>query len=62
MIHIVNEKDMDMKLRQLCQVYTWYFQKLVAMGALSPEEEEREMLLLNPNKNNLADTMRAAIK
>ena len=34
-IHIVNERDMAVKLKQLRQIYLWFFNKLVAMGALS---------------------------
>ncbi len=35
MIHIVNERNLDVKLRHLRQTYEWFFKKLVAMGALS---------------------------
>lgn len=38
MIHIVNERKMDLKLRQLRQTYEWFINKLIAMGALSEEE------------------------
>ena len=34
-IQVVNERNMDVKLRQLRQVYEWFFKKLIAMGALS---------------------------
>ena len=61
-IQVVNEKNMDVKLRQLRQVYEWFFKKLVAMGALSREEIEAELAFLNPLKNQLAASMRAVIK
>ena len=32
---IINQKDMQIKLRQLRECYQWFFQKLMAMGALS---------------------------
>lgn len=38
MIHIVNERKMDLKLRQLRKAYEWFLDKLIAMGALSEEE------------------------
>ncbi len=53
---------MDVKLRQLRQVYEWFFKKLIAMGALSREEIESELAFLNPLKNQLAASMRAVIK
>jgi len=37
-IHIVNCRPMDVKLRQLRQTYEWFIGKLIAMGALSKEE------------------------
>ena len=43
LIHIVNEKKMDLKLRQLRKTYEWFFHKLVAMGALSQQEIEAEL-------------------
>ena len=61
-IHIVNERDMAVKLRQLRATYQWFFQKLIAMGALSKEEIESEFAFLNPMTNQLANTMRAVIK
>ena len=48
LIHIVNERNMDVKLRQLRQVYEWYFQKNVAMGAYSSQEIKNETTFLNP--------------
>jgi len=48
LIHIVNERNMDVKLRQLRQVYEWYFQKNVAMGAYSAQEIKNETTFLNP--------------
>lgn len=42
MIHIVNEKNQGVKLRQLRSCYQWYINKLVAMGALSQREQESE--------------------
>ena len=62
LIHIVNEKKMDLKLRQLRKTYEWFFHKLVAMGALSQQEIEAELAFLNPMSNNLAATMKAVIK
>ena len=38
MINIVNERNYDVKLRQLRKTYEWFFHKLVAMGALSQQE------------------------
>jgi hypothetical protein len=35
LIYIVNERNMQVKLRQLRQCYEWFLQKLVAMGSLS---------------------------
>ena len=37
-IHIVNTRNMDVKLRQLRTTYEWFIGKLIAMGALSREE------------------------
>ena len=62
LIHIVNEKDLATKTRQLREIYTWYFYKLVAMGTLSKEEEEREIQFLNPMRNQLGHSMKLAIK
>ena len=47
-IQIVNERNMELKLRQLKHTYTWFFGKLVAMGALSIQEIEAETGFLNP--------------
>lgn len=38
LIHIVNERIMAVKLRQLRSTYEWFIGKLIAMGALSQEE------------------------
>ena len=62
LIHIVSERNMDVKLRQLRQVYEWFFQKLVAMGALSREEIQNEISFLNPLNDQLASCMRNVIK
>lgn len=51
-----------MKLRQLRHVYEWFFQKQIAMGALSQEEQQAEFAFLNPMTNKLANSMRAVIK
>jgi len=61
-IHIVNEKNIDVKTRQLRQTYQWFFQKLIAMGALSQQEQESEFAFLNPMTNHLANSMRSVIK
>jgi len=61
-IHIVNEKNMDVKTRQLRQTYQWFFQKLIAMGALSIQEQASEFAFLNPMTNHLANSMRSVIK
>ena len=37
-IHIVNERKIDLKLRQLRHTYEWFINKLIAMGALSEQE------------------------
>lgn len=62
MIHIVNSKNQEVKLRQLRSTYEWFFQKLVAMGALSVQEQDSESAFLNPMANHLANSMRAIIK
>jgi hypothetical protein len=48
LIHIVNERSMDVKLRQLRKCYEWLLQKLIAMGSLSQQEVESENAFLNP--------------
>ena len=53
-IHIVNERNQDVKLRQLRTVYQWFINKLVAMGSLSTREQENEDQFLNPMSNHLA--------
>ena len=35
LIFIVNERNMDVKLRLLRKTYEWFLQKLIAMGSLS---------------------------
>lgn len=62
MIHIVNEKLVDIKLRQLRQTYQWFIQKLVAMGALSEAEQNQEAEFLNPMTNQLANSMKQIIR
>ena len=62
MIHIVNERKLDLKLRQLRQTYEWFIGKLIAMGALSEEERRREEEFLNPLTNQVANVMSAVIK
>lgn len=41
-IHIVNEKNHGVKLRQLRSCYQWYINKLVAMGSLTEREQDSE--------------------
>lgn len=53
MIHVVNERKMDLKLRQLRKAYVWFLEKLIAMGALSEEEQKREHEFLNPLTNQV---------
>ena len=62
MIHIVNERKMDLKLRQLRQTYEWFIGKLIAMGALTEAEQRREEEFLNPLTNQVANLMSAVIK
>ena len=38
-LQIVSERDDDMKCRQLRETYSWFIDKLVAMGSLSKEEQ-----------------------
>lgn len=61
-IHIVNERKMDLKLRQLRQCYEWFLDKLIAMGSLSEEEIQSEMEFLNPLTNQVGNTMVGVIK
>ena len=51
MIHIVNERKVDLKFRQLRQCYEWFLEKLIAMGLLSDEEIQSEKEFLNPLTN-----------
>ena len=62
MIHIVNERKMDLKLRQLRQTYEWFIGKLIAMGSLTEAEQRREEEFLNPLTNQVANLMSAVIK
>ena len=62
LIHIVNEKMMDVKLRQLRQTYTWFIGKLTAMGALSEQAQADEAEFLNPTTNMVAKAMKEVIK
>ena len=50
-----------MKKRQLRQTYIWFIDKLVAMGALSKEEQEKELIFLNPNANGLKNAIKMMI-
>lgn len=43
------------------QTYEWFFQKLLAMGALSQVEIEAEIKLLNPNVKRLATQMKQVL-
>ena len=51
-----------MKKRQLRETYQWYIDRLVAMGALSKEEQEKEFIFLNPTANGMKNAMRDIIK
>ena len=62
LIHLVNEKNMAVKLRQLRQTYRWFIDKLISMGALSQEEIDAESAFLNPMANQVQNSMRAVIK
>ena len=62
LIFIVNERNMDVKLRLLRKTYEWFLDKLIAMGALSQQEIENEHQFLNPMANQLQSIMRAVIK
>ena len=46
----------------LKQVYSWYFTKLAAMGAISKAELDNEVKMLNPNTGAMATAMRSVIK
>jgi hypothetical protein len=46
----------------LKQVYTWYFTKLAAMGAISKAELESEVKMLNPSTGAMASAMMHVIK
>lgn len=61
-LQIVSEKDVDMKKRQLRETYQWYIDRLVAMGALSKEEQEKEFIFLFPMANSMKNAMRSIIK
>ena len=62
LLQIVSEKDIDMKLRQLRETYSWYIDKLIAMGALSDQEKQQEFLFLNPNADSMKVAMRDIVK
>ena len=62
LIHIVNERCMDVKLRQLRKCYEWFLQKLIAMGSLSQQEIDNENSFLNPMSRQLQTIMRNVIK
>ena len=62
LIHIVNERNMEVKKRQLRKTYEWFLQKQVAMNDLSQQEIENELAFLNPQMNQLATCMKAVIK
>ena len=51
-----------MKERQLRETYAWYIDKLVAMGALSKQEQEEEFIFLHPMANGLKNAMKKVIK
>jgi len=61
LLGIINQKDMHIKLRQLRECYQWFFQKLMAMGALSKQEIDEEFKFLNPMSNQLAKVMKQAL-
>ena len=42
-------------------MFSWFFAKLTAMGALSRQEYEEEFKLLNPLTNKMADAMRVIL-
>ena len=62
LIHIVNERNMDVKMRQLRKCYEWFLQKLIAMGSLSQQEIDAENAFLNPMSRQLGNIMRSVIK
>ena len=62
LIHIVNERNMDVKLRQLRKCYEWFLYKQIAMGALSQQAIDAEHAFLNPMCNQLSPIMRSIIK
>jgi hypothetical protein len=59
--HIIELKKKDLKLRQLKEIYTWFFTKLVAMGALSKQEIEEELKFLNPGLDKMSEAMKRAL-
>lgn len=46
----------------LKQVYSWYFTKLAAMGAISKAELEQEAKMLDPSTGAMASSMMHVIK
>ena len=46
----------------LKQVYSWYFTKLAAMGAISKAELESEVRMLDPSTGAMASSMLSVIK
>lgn len=47
---VVVAKDKKIQSNYLGRVYTWYFQKLEAMGFMSQSEKDEEEMFSNPNK------------
>lgn len=48
LLHIVHIPDMQVKMTQLRQLYEWFFQRLVSIGALNRAEILEETKFLNP--------------
>lgn len=46
---VILAKDKRIQNTYLGRVYTWYFQKLEAMGFMSQSEKEEEEMFSNPN-------------
>lgn len=58
MLHHIKELNKkDLKLRQLREIYQWFFTKLTAMGALSKQEIEEEFKFLNPTTDKMSEAM-----
>ena len=47
---VICAKDKTIQNNYLGRVYTWYFQKLEAMGFMSQSEKEEEEMFSNPAK------------